>query len=199
LRQINQDDTDQDFKTLASALLNYIENGHIEVIPETKSALDIWVTRLKDIEDKYVRKSTFRAILAGSLLALGIFSLWRFFPLLAIGLNSRPLQDRLSNYFQSGLLTTSAKLGWFSAWLVLEGSIGILLILSAIFLIFGADHRGINLSFIGLLLSLTVVDLLLFYFDQFSSIFIASIQLILLLGVIYYRRRFLLPSKNTIG
>jgi hypothetical protein len=193
LRQIIQDDTDQDFKTLASALLNYIENGQIEVIPETKSTLDKWVNKLQDIEDKYVSKSTLRAVLAGSLLALGIFSLWRFFPLLAIGLNSRPLQDRLSNYFQSGLLTTSAKLDWFSVWLVLEGSVGILLILSAIFLIFGADQRGVNLSFISLLLSLTVVDLLLFYFDQFSSIFIASIQLILLLGVIHYRKRFLLP------
>ena len=197
LQQINQDDTDQDFKTLAAALLNYIENGQIEIIPETESALDSWVGKLQGTADQYVRKSTLRAILAGSFLALGIFSLWRFFPLLTIGLNAGPLQDRLSNYYQSGLLTSATKLNWFSAWLALEGLVGILLILSAIFLILGADHRGVNLSFISLLLSLTVVDLLLFYFDQFSSIFFATLQLILLLGVIYYRKRFLLPLKTT--
>jgi hypothetical protein len=194
LQQINQNNSDQDFNTLATALLNYIENGQIKVLPEKKTVLDDWIHRLREFENKYIHKSTLRAVLAGSLLALGIHSLWQFIPLLAISINSQLLQNKMANLFQSGLLTTSEKLDWFSAWLALEGSAGLLLIISAIFLIFGADRRGVNLSFISLLLSLTVVDLFLFYFDQFSSIFIASIQFILLLGVIYYRKRFLSPS-----
>ena len=194
LQQINQNNTDQDFTTLATALLNVFENGQIKVLPEKKTALDDWIRKLRKLENKYIHKSTLRAVIAGSLLALGIHSLSQFIPLLAIGINSQPLQKMMANLFQSGLLTTSGKLHWFSAWLALEGAVGLLLIISAIFLIFGADHRGVNLSYISLLISLTVVDIFLFYFDQFSSILISSIQFILLLGVIYYRKRFLSPS-----
>lgn len=194
LQQINQTESDQDFRTLSSALLSYVENGQIRVLPEEKTTLDIWILRLREFENKYIHKSTLRAVLAGSLLALGIHSLWQFIPLLAIGVNSQPLQIMMANLIQSGLLTSSGKLQWFSTWLALEVAVGLLLIISAIFLIFGADRRGVNLSFISLLISLTVVDIFLFYFDQFSSIFIASIQFILLLGVIYYRNRFLSSS-----
>jgi hypothetical protein len=194
LQQINQNNSDQDFRMLSSVLLSYVENGQIEVLPEKKTALDGWILRLHEFENRYIHKSTLRAVLAGSLLALGIHSLWQFIPLLAIGINSQPLQIKMTNLIQSGLLTTSGKLDWFSAWLALEGVVGLLLIVSAIFLIFGADRRGVNLSFISLLISLTVVDILLFYFDQFSSILIASIQFILLLGINYYRKRFLSPS-----
>jgi len=194
LKVINQNVVDEDFKTLASALLNYVENGQLKVLPEKKTFLDDWLIRIRDIENKYIHRSTLRAVLAGSLLALGIYSLWKFIPLLAIGINSQLLQERMAYLFQSGLLTTSGKLDWFSAWLALEGSVGFLLIISAIFLILGKDHRGVNLSFISLLLSLTVVDLFLFYFDQFSSILIAFIQFILILGVIYYRKRFITPT-----
>jgi hypothetical protein len=191
LQQINQNNSDQDFRLLASTLLNFVENGQIQVFPEKKTVLENWVCRFQEIENKYIHKTTLRAILAGSLLALGIHSLWQFIPLLAISINSQLLQKKMVYLFQSGLLTNPGKLDWFSAWLILEGSVGFLLIISAIFLIIGADHRGINLSFISLLISLTVVDIFLFYFDQFSSILIAIIQFILLLGVIYYRKRFL--------
>jgi len=193
LQQINQNNSDQDFRTLTTALLNLFENGQIQVLPEKKTALDDWIRKLRKFENKYIHKSTLRAVLAGSLLALGIHSLLQFMPLLAVGINSQPLQNMMENLFQSGLLTTSGKLHWFSVWLALEGAVGLLLIISAIFLIFGADRRGVNLSYISLLISLTVVDIFLFYFDQFSSILISSIQFILLLGIIYYRKRFLSP------
>jgi hypothetical protein len=42
-----------------------------------------------------------------------------------------------------------------------------------------------------LLLSLTVVNLIVFYFDQFGNIFLTLFELLLLLGVIQYRRAYL--------
>ncbi len=44
---------------------------------------------------------------------------------------------------------------------------------------------------LGLMLSLTVVDLMVFYFDQFSTILLAAVQFTLLIGLHAYRRRFL--------
>ena len=43
----------------------------------------------------------------------------------------------------------------------------------------------------GLLLALTGVNLLVFYYDQFSNIVIAGLQLILLVSIGYYRQRYL--------
>jgi len=56
-------------------------------------------------------------------------------------------------------------------------------------LIFRRERLGIFLAVLGLLLSLTVVNLFVFYFEQFSSIFPALVQALLLLGAISYRRR----------
>jgi hypothetical protein len=46
----------------------------------------------------------------------------------------------------------------------------------------------------SLLLSLTTVDLLLFYFEQFSTIVTATFQFVLLLAVLIYRRNYLIPA-----
>ena len=58
-------------------------------------------------------------------------------------------------------------------------------------LLLGRDRLGTALGFVGLLLSLVAVNLLTFYFEQFSTIVAASVQFLLLIGVIRYRQRFL--------
>jgi hypothetical protein len=62
-------------------------------------------------------------------------------------------------------------------------------------MIFGRDQRGCVLGYFGLLLSLTTVSLLDFYFDQFRAVVSATIQLVVLLGVVFYRRH-LLPEPE---
>lgn len=48
--------------------------------------------------------------------------------------------------------------------------------------------RGLRWSFAALVLQLTVLDLLLFYYLQFSAILLVVIQLALLQAVIHYQR-----------
>jgi hypothetical protein len=165
-------------------------------VPENKTTYEKLTDRLQNLENRYIQKSVLRALLSGGLFALGIYFLMQLIPLLTVGITTEPLQRRMSGLILSGLLTKSSHLDWFSAWLALEGSIGILLIISAVLLAFNAERRGINLAYLSLLLSLTVVDLLLFYFDQFSSILSAVIQLIVLWGVLYYRNKFLQKPVN---
>jgi hypothetical protein len=73
----------------------------------------------------------------------------------------------------------------------LEVVVGIFFLTAASLLARGKKRLAINLGYIGLLVSLTVVDLLLFYFEQFSTIVIVMIQFIVLFGVLHYRRKFL--------
>jgi len=69
--------------------------------------------------------------------------------------------------------------------------VGLVILAGAIILLFGIDRSGTALAFVGLLLSLVMVNLLTFYFEQFSTIIAATVQFLLLIGVIRYRQRFL--------
>jgi len=79
--------------------------------------------------------------------------------------------------------------GWFEARLVLEVAVGLLLILAAALLLSKRTRSGTIIGIVGLFVSLTTVDLLLFYFEQFSTIITTAIQFLLLIGLFYFRDR----------
>ena len=70
----------------------------------------------------------------------------------------------------------------------LELVVGGLLISAAVLIGLRRKRIGASLAYFGLLLSLTTVDILLFYFEQFSTIITTTVQFLLLLGVLVYRR-----------
>jgi hypothetical protein len=191
LQQIDQRYDDQDLKKFTLAILRYLQDGQIQLIPKNATHFDKINQALRAFEDRYLRRGTLRAALAGGLFALGIYSLLQLIPLLAIGVTTNPIQNKILKFVQTGVLTGPGLLDWFSTWLVLDGLCGILLIISAAFLAVGQEQRGINLGYLSLLLSLIVVNLFYFYFDQFSSIVNASIQLVLLWGIMVFRKKFL--------
>lgn len=194
LQNIEQKYSDTDLKQFSKAILYYLQNEPVRLVPKKRTPYDKVIERLQQWEDQYLRRKSLRAILAGGLLAMGIYSLYQLFPILAISLTTNPIQNRIFELVRAGILTGPGQLDWFSAWLVLDGANGILFIVSAFFLILGQDHRGIHLSYLSLLLSLIVVNLFYFYFDQFSSIINATIQLLLLWGVVLYRKKFIANS-----
>jgi hypothetical protein len=69
--------------------------------------------------------------------------------------------------------------------------VGLMLLIAAVLLLFGKKQNAFSLGYLSLLLSLTVLDMLLFYFEQFSTVLIVLFQFILLMGVFYYRKNFL--------
>jgi hypothetical protein len=79
----------------------------------------------------------------------------------------------------------------YNTRLVLEIAVGLALLISVVLLAARKKRLAFDLGYLSLLVSLTVVDMLLFYFEQFSAIAIVLIQFVVLYGVIYYRQRFL--------
>jgi hypothetical protein len=69
------------------------------------------------------------------------------------------------------------------------------LLVACILLLMGRERRAMMFSYFALLMSLTTVNLLVFFYEQFSTIVLAVLQLGLLIGVIQYRRRHLAPSR----
>jgi len=79
----------------------------------------------------------------------------------------------------------------FNTRLVLEILVGLLLLISVVLLAARRKRLAFDLGYLSLLVSITVLDLLLFYFEQFSTIVIVLIQFIVLFGLIYYRGKYL--------
>jgi hypothetical protein len=65
------------------------------------------------------------------------------------------------------------------------------LILGAGMIMKGSESRGFRVSYITLLVYLTIVDLYLFYYYQFATILAAIFQFLLLLAVLHYQHSYL--------
>jgi hypothetical protein len=74
---------------------------------------------------------------------------------------------------------------------LIQTLIGIALVCAATLLITNREQIGIRSGYISLLINLTIVNLFLFYYFQFSTILVAGFQFLLLLGVIHYQRKYL--------
>ena len=87
-------------------------------------------------------------------------------------------------------IVTSASLFWAAVQLLMEGLVGLLLIVSSLLLVMGKERLGLGLGSTALLVSLVGVNLIQFYIDQFATILKAIIQFLILQSMYYYQRRF---------
>ncbi len=77
----------------------------------------------------------------------------------------------------------------------LEIIIGLFLLTAVVLLAIDKKRLAVNIGFLCLLVSLAVLDMLLFYFEQFSTGLTVMFQFIVLFGVIYYRNKYLRKSN----
>ncbi len=172
---------------LAGNLLDFFGHEQISLAPGRPGLLKRLEPWLRAIEERYFDQARMQALLTIGLAAMGSFAL--ITSTYAVVSNLRPglLEAGLTLVFQN---TAYTDLYWFFALHIFQLLLGLAIILGAIYLIRGLE-KGVELSFFGLLVYLTMVDLLLFYYYQFSTIITAVFQFILLLGVLYYRQTYL--------
>ena len=126
-----------------------------------------------------------------SLLICGIWALVSPLLFIKISHNTLELQDFINQLISQKLLSSASGLTWFEVKVVLEGGLGIVMIASVVLMAFRTEKIGSWIAMISLLVGLTVINLLVFYFEQFSTILMAAIQFLSLLLTTRYRKRFL--------
>jgi hypothetical protein len=196
LERVIQDDNFPDLSSLALNIKTFLLSGRIHLVSNEPPWWTRFRNRLESYEKRWFKRRLFRTILAGSLIGLGFWML--IYPILLIFLNVAPdkISTILTHLLDTHVLNSNTGLNWFEARIVLEGIIGCLVLVSAGLFAIGNDRQAVFIGYFGLLLSLTVVNLLVFYFDQFSTIIQAMIQFIILLGLIRYRFRFLRKNRH---
>lgn len=177
------------FAQLATQLLEFLDSDELKVVPERMTLVERlgawWIT----IENRWMASTRHRAALIGGLGAVSTISVIRTAQIL-FGDPERLISE-LSDLILVGRVGSSTGATLFSLQVVLEGVVGLLILTGVVLMLLGRDRLGTTLAVVGLLLSLVVVNLLTFYFEQFSTIMAAMVQFVLLVAVIRYRQRFL--------
>jgi len=191
LRAVVQQSEEPALRQLAYALLVFLRS---DAVKEAYAPPGFWTRTLQGMRAWIRRTFTrprLRRALAGGLALAALLPLVEFIQLLQALADPGRMERLLRTLLDLSPVSSIGGFRWFVVSSILEGTVGALLILSSILLLLGLDRAGTAIAYYGLLLALTVVDFLVFYFDQFSTILLAVMQLLLFLGVQSYRRRFI--------
>jgi len=184
------------FGNLAEALKGFLNSEGLLLAPRRLGRLERWVRAVLVLEARWITPVRLRAILVGGLLALGGFTLARTLRLMVGSGSPARAAQKLSELVLGGRIGSDRQLGLFQWEVASETGVAALLVLGAALLVLRRDRLAVSTAYAGLLLSLTVVNLLVFYFEQFSAIVTAMVQFILLVGVLRYRSRFLASQRD---
>lgn len=183
-----------DVRELAAELLDFVRH-QADVVPLRRQPL-LDGLRLAGawIERHVLTRPNTRALLIISTALLGTLSLLDLLALLrAIGQPGQAMVLIQVWVARANLMSAQESI-WFAVMIGLKGVVGLALIVALAMFALGQDRRGIGFALAGLLLSVTVLDVLLFYFQQFSAALYASVDFALIAALNFYALRYLSPA-----
>jgi hypothetical protein len=162
-------------RRLAGTLLGYVEAGELHVAPDPVDRFGGVRQRWRERQDRLIGGRGLRMIIVGALLVTG---LGQVLALLGIGSEVSLDPDQpLTNFTRFQLIH-----------LVVEAVAGLLVVVGAVLIAAVGRHRsGWTIAYFGLLILLTLADLISFYVRQFDSIVVVLGHAALLAAVIVYR------------
>jgi hypothetical protein len=199
---------------LANTLRGFLTSDALSLAPDSPNLGARWLQRVRAYGSRWITARRLKVAIVSGLIFSGlgglVFSL-AFIVALIMVLRLVPSADPYLQFFEidlpSGSKAVSAPvpitdLGFGDlvgvlAMLALGGMVGLLVMVAAILLAIGRERRGSSLGYLGLLLSLTTVAPIDFYFSQFAAVINAMLDFVLLSGVILYRRRYLVPEPGS--
>jgi hypothetical protein len=191
---------DIDLAHLANALLDFLQSDTLHLVTDTPGFWTRWMNRLRSIEDRWFNQLRLKYFLGLFLGISGLVALMQLLLSILVLISPDLLEEWIFEVFRTQRQVQGINsLQWFLISLLLEGVAGVFLFFSGLFLLTGREQRGTRLGYWGLLLSLTTVNLLIFYFDQFETISLTLIQIGLLFLVLRYRQRYLFVGQNMIA
>lgn len=191
LQAATAEEENKDLNVLAQTLLTFVDRKELHLVPEDPDFWQRWEARIKKWEDRYFSRGRFKWILILGLGGQAFISFMELVFVLGVQYFPEEISETLIDLVLAGQVKGVQGARWFAAFSALSGGIGLLFVVAIVLCVLGKERTGFNYAYAGLLLELTAANLMAFYFDQFSTIFFAVIQLILLVAVVRYQKRFL--------
>lgn len=186
LDQVIKSSNRPDITRLGKNLQEFLRHEDLYLVPEAPSP---WYIRIKQFFNRWITPFYIQAFVVGGLIA---WSIWVTAESVRILLQSRNLSqliELIRPLVAANFIRGNVSLELYILLIGLQAATGLTLFLCASVLFFRIKPllpKLLNCIYFILLLSLTILTPLLFYFDQFSSIIPAFIQFLLLLGTIKY-------------
>jgi hypothetical protein len=191
LEEILAESKEEQLVALAQSLLNYLENQAAQVVPHNPSLLEKLQSAWNRLESGWLTRSKMKVIL---IIGLGLWAGWALTSQTIMFLathNAQQFSTLVQQFMANRLIRNASGMNWFEAQILLEGTMGFVALVAVIFYLCGKDKIATTFGILDLVVTLTVVNLITFYFNQFSTIAFAIYQFILLIFLLLYRRRFL--------
>ena len=180
---------------LADVLLGFVRSDTLSPTLSQPGTLQRWRRRLEQRGARWVTEPRLRLGLVAGLACLGALAAGDLVVVVAVALDSadgsRGVAAELANRLARIEVDSGRGLLLLAARIALDVITGLLLLVAAVLLLGQRKRTALRMASYSLLLSLTVVNLLVFYFVQFLAAVGALAQLALLHGVSRYRRRYL--------
>jgi hypothetical protein len=174
---------------LAESMRDYLKANRSRVVPDNPIFIERIRAALQRFEKNWLVPKRFKKVVVLGLLIWGVWALVSPIGYLLITRDAAQLSAFVDQLISNRLVRNACGLNWFEARVLIEGGVGVLAILSAIMVLFKFEKRGVMLGIVDLLVTLTIVNPLVFYFEQFSTLIVAAFQFILLILLIRYRKR----------
>ncbi|MGE5603211.1 MAG: hypothetical protein ACM30E_09175 [Nitrososphaerales archaeon] len=195
LRSARRSDS-ENLARLADVLEEYLRSPATSIYPVKPT---LWSRALAVLEQVGRRISPFmhRTLVAGVLTVLAVFAAVNAGLLIWTALQPGPFRQMLTLVLLAqGDLQAVSDVWWHLVRVGLEGAVGLVALVALIYLVLRRDDLGTRLGVFALVLSLTTVNLLNFYLDQFGAVVTALLQLGALLIVLSYRHWNLRPGRT---
>ena len=162
-------------RRLASTLLGFVQAGELRVAPDPVDRLGVLRRTWRERADRLIGGRGLRLVIVAALLVTGlgqVLALW------GIGSEVRlDLEQPLTPFT-----------GFQLIHLVVEAVAGLLVVIGAVLVGAVGMHRiGWTIAYFGLLVLLTLADLISFYLRQFDSLLVVAGHAALLAAVVVYR------------
>jgi len=185
LSAIANDPDRPEVASLASALLRFLHAGLLVEAEESPDLLERIDARLEQLERRWLTRGRLRLLLGVGWLCLAVFMIFS-----AVDDLRSLIGTELSGvWVQLPVVLRRADVEPWNA--MLQAAVGALLVAAVVALLLGRERLALRIANYGLILALMVVNLFVFFYDQFSTILPATLELLLLLGGYRYQQRFL--------
>jgi hypothetical protein len=186
LKAISQATEHPDIARLAAALLEFLHADSVVEAQETADLLERLQRRLDAIEAEWLTQPRLRLLLALGWGSLAAYMIWGALEDLRSLIGDGTLTAAWVRL--PAVLRTADSEPWNA---LLQAAVGVLLVVALAALILGRERSALRLATYALLLSLAVVNLFVFFYDQFSTILPATLEMVLVVGGSRYQARFL--------
>lgn len=191
LRWISVNAENPDLVILSEHLLSFLEHESIHIVESKIKLMEKIRNKIEKLEKILIKPGLLMKWNIIGMTLIGVTSAFRIRIILNAIEDPSVLEKVVRDLVARGYVLSSTMKFWAMAQLTLEVLVGFILIFASLLLVINRKELGLELGRIGLLINLAIVDLLLFYINQFSTVINAIIQLVIYLGVSYYRGNFL--------